>query len=46
VHALVAEESYTALQQSMARIVTTDTIAHPSNGISVADLLASALGRD
>jgi len=46
VHALFAEDSYTALQQAMARIVTTDTIAHPSNGISVAELLAAAVRRD
>jgi ribose-phosphate pyrophosphokinase len=40
VHALFAESAYAELRQISERIVTTDTIPHPSNGISVVALLA------
>lgn len=39
VHALFAEQSYQELQALAGGVVSTDTIAHPSNAISVADLL-------
>ena len=42
VHALFAEDSYAELRQLSAGVVTTDAIPHPSNGISVAQLLADA----
>ena len=40
VHALFAEQSYEALQALAEGVVSTDTIAHPSNDVSVVDLLA------
>jgi ribose-phosphate pyrophosphokinase len=40
VHALFAEQSYEALQAIAERVVSTDTIAHPSNEVGVAELLA------
>ena len=46
VHALITEEPYAELQQATSRIVTTDTIAHVSNGISIAELLVGAVRRD
>jgi ribose-phosphate pyrophosphokinase len=47
VHALFAEGAYDALQQAgLARIVSTDTIPHPTNRIGVAPLLAQALAEE
>lgn len=43
VHALFADDAYAELSGLAERIVSTDTVAHPSNGISVAGLLADAL---
>lgn len=40
VHALFADDSYETLEELSERIVSTDTVAHKSNGISVAMLLA------
>jgi ribose-phosphate pyrophosphokinase len=40
VHALFAEQSYQELQALAERVISTDTITHPSNGVSVAELLA------
>lgn len=38
VHALFAEAAYATLQNLTARIISTDTIKHESNAISVATL--------
>lgn len=43
VHALFADDSYNALGNISSAIVTTDTVAHPSNAVSVANLIADAL---
>lgn len=43
VHALFAEDAYAELARRAERIVSTDTVLHPSNGISVAGLLADTL---
>ncbi len=44
VHAVFADGAYGMLQRSGARrVVTTNTIAHPSNGIDVVPALAAAL---
>jgi ribose-phosphate pyrophosphokinase len=43
VHALFADDSFTELSRFAERIVSTDTVAHPSNGMSVAGLIADAL---
>lgn len=43
VHALFAEDAFAELGRRAERIVSTDTVTHPSNGISVAGLLAEAL---
>ncbi|MCI3132787.1 ribose-phosphate pyrophosphokinase [Phenylobacterium aquaticum] len=43
VHALFADDAFAELSRLAERIVSTDTVAHPSNGISVAGLLADAL---
>jgi ribose-phosphate pyrophosphokinase len=43
VHGLFAEDAFDRLQAVSAAIVSTDTVAHPSNRISVAALLASQL---
>lgn len=43
VHALFADDAFAALARRAERIVSTNTVAHPSNGISVAGLLAEAL---
>jgi ribose-phosphate pyrophosphokinase len=42
-HALFAEDAFDRLQGVAAAIVSTDTVAHPANRISVAPLLASQL---
>lgn len=39
VHALLAEDSYAALTAHFARVVSTDTVPHASNAISVVGLL-------
>ncbi|MFC6669413.1 phosphoribosyltransferase family protein [Marinobacterium aestuariivivens] len=41
VHGLFAGDAYERLQQK-AEVLTTDTVPHPSNAISVANALASA----
>lgn len=43
VHALLADDAYAALSSVTAKIVSTDTVPHSSNGISVAPLIAAAL---
>lgn len=43
VHALFAEDAYRALSAGAARIVSTDSVPHPSNAISVAPLFTAAL---
>lgn len=43
VHALFAEESYVQLQEITERVVSTDTVPHPSNAVSVVELLAPAV---
>lgn len=40
VHALFAEGAYAELERNAARVITTNTVPHPSNAISVAQLLA------
>jgi len=45
VHGLFAEDAYAALQPQVGRIVSTDSVAHPSNGIGLAPLFADALAR-
>lgn len=46
VHALFAEDSYARLLELSERVVSTDTVAHPSNGVSVVDLLTRSEGTD
>jgi ribose-phosphate pyrophosphokinase len=43
VHPLFAEDSYERLSAVCARIVSTDSVVHESNGIALAPLLAGAL---
>lgn len=43
VHPLFADDSFAALSRVAGRIVSTDTIAHESNAISVASLLSASL---
>lgn len=43
VHALFAEDAFARLSRVAARIVSTDSVTHPSNGIALAPLLAEAL---
>lgn len=44
VHAIFAGDSYQSLNQAgAARVVTTNTIPHPSNAIDISDLLADAV---
>lgn len=43
VHPVFADEAYSRLAQVAATIVSTDTISHASNAISVASLIAAAL---
>jgi ribose-phosphate pyrophosphokinase len=42
VHALFADQSYAELLSLCERVVSTDTVPHASNAISVAALLAPA----
>lgn len=41
VHALLDDDAFAALQRVCARVVSTDTVPHPSNAVSVAPLLAA-----
>lgn len=43
VHALFAEAAFAQLAETAKAVVSTDTVTHPSNAISVAGLLAQAL---
>ena len=43
VHALFAEDAFATLSELAAMIVSTDTVPHASNRISVASLLAKAV---
>ena len=43
VHGVFAEDSYESLQAVAQRIVSSDSVPHPSNGIRLAPLIASAL---
>lgn len=43
VHALFAEGAYEQVAEVTGRIISTDSVPHPSNGISVAELVAAAL---
>lgn len=43
VHAIFAGEAFSQLEATAARIVSTDTLAHASNAITVASLIAEAL---
>lgn len=43
VHALFAEDAYRALSATAQRIVSTDSVPHPSNAIGLASLFAGAL---
>jgi ribose-phosphate pyrophosphokinase len=43
VHAIFAGDAFAKTSASAARIVSTDTLAHPSNAITVTSLLADAL---
>jgi len=43
VHALFAEESYVQLQEITERVISTDTVPHPSNAVSVVELLGSSV---
>ncbi len=43
VHGIFADESDAALEQAGARIVTSNTIFHPSNAMDVAPILAEAI---
>jgi ribose-phosphate pyrophosphokinase len=40
VHALFADDSYAELLALSERVISTDTIPHPSNALSVAGLIA------
>lgn len=44
VHPLFAEDAYAQLSGVAARVVSTDSVAHPSNAVSVAPLIARHLG--
>jgi ribose-phosphate pyrophosphokinase len=41
-HAVFAGDAYQELQKAGARVVSTDTIPHPSNAIGVAELVGAA----
>jgi ribose-phosphate pyrophosphokinase len=45
VHALFADESYAGLLRLSEDVVSTDTVPHPSNQISVVDLIAQFSGQ-
>jgi len=44
IHGLFADKSFEALSELADGIVTTNTIAHPSNGIDVSEQIAAAVG--
>lgn len=44
VHAIFGEDAFARLEPLVSRIVSTDSIAHVSNAISLAPLIAEALG--
>lgn len=44
IHAIFAPGAFDSFAQLSERVVTTDTIAHPSNSITVADMLADLIG--
>lgn len=46
VHGLFADDALAALQPFVRQIVSTDSVAHPSNRIGLAPLFADALARD
>jgi ribose-phosphate pyrophosphokinase len=46
VHALFAEDAFTRLSGLALRIVSTDSVSHPTNLISIAPLVAEALWRE
>lgn len=45
IHGIFAEDSYERLAALSSRIVSTDAVPHPSNGIGLAPLLAGALAK-
>lgn len=45
VHAIFSEDALARVSETAALVVSTDTIAHPTNAISVASLIADGLGR-
>lgn len=44
VHAIFGGDAFARVSQAAARVVSTDTIEHPTNAISVAPLIARVLG--
>ncbi|MBI2262745.1 MAG: ribose-phosphate diphosphokinase [Caulobacterales bacterium] len=44
VHALFSGDAFARVADAAARVVSTDTLPHPSNAITVAPLVAAALG--
>jgi ribose-phosphate pyrophosphokinase len=46
VHALISPQDQDRLMPSVARLVSTDTVRHPSNAISVTALLAATIGAE
>lgn len=45
IHPLFADDAYAMLNETVSRIVSTDTVPHPSNAMSVASLLAAEIKR-
>lgn len=45
VHAIFGGDALARVTQAASRIVSTDTIAHPTNAISVSPLIADALAK-
>lgn len=45
VHAVFAEQAFHEVSRVALRVVSTDTLAHPSNAITLAPLVAETLGR-
>lgn len=45
VHAIFAERAFDGVSRVALRVVSTDTLAHESNAITIAPLIAEALGR-
>jgi ribose-phosphate pyrophosphokinase len=46
VHAVFADDAFSQLAAAAARIVTTDTVPHPSNGVGVSQIVARALAAE